>query len=56
MELKHYRLNGLNYYVSAVSKEIAVVVCLKNRWGVSENDLIEVERIVLNLIEKHRNF
>lgn len=45
MELKHFRLNGLNYYVSAVSKEVAVVVCLKNRWGVSENDLIEVERI-----------
>ena len=45
MELKHYRLNGLNYYVSVVSKEIAVVVCLKNRWGVTENDLIEVERI-----------
>ncbi len=36
MELKHYRLNGLNYYVSDVLKEIAVVVCLKNRWGVTE--------------------
>lgn len=45
MELKHFRLNGLNYYVSAVSKGIAVLVCLKNRWGVTENDLIEVERI-----------
>ena len=45
MELKHYRLNGLNYYVAAASKETAVVVCLKNRWGVTENDLIEVERI-----------
>ena len=45
MELRHYKLNGLNYYVSATSKEVAVVTCLKNRWGVTENDIIEVERI-----------
>lgn len=45
MELRHYKLNGLNYYVSATSKEVAAVMCLKNRWGVTENDIIEVERI-----------
>ena len=45
MELKHFRLNGLNYYVSVTTKELAVVVCLRHRWGVTEKNLIEVERI-----------
>lgn len=45
MGLKHFRLNGLDYYVSAVSKKAAVAVCFMNRWGVTEKDLIEVERI-----------
>lgn len=48
MELKHYKLNCLDYYVSAVSKEMAVLVCLKNHWGVTEDNLIEVEQIPSN--------
>lgn len=43
--MKHYKLDGLNYYVSAVSKEMASVVCIKNHWGVMPSNLIEVERI-----------
>lgn len=46
--MKNFQLDGLPYYVKATTKEVAVIVCLMNRWGVTADNLIEVERIPSN--------
>lgn len=46
MKDKIFKLNGINYYVvNASSKKHAVLVLLKCRAGVTENDISEVERL-----------
>lgn len=46
--MKHFQLEGIDYYVSAPSKELAVIACLRNRWGVTAANLVEIERIPAN--------
>ena len=46
--MKNYLVNGLNYYVVAENKKKAVITAWANRWGIAEENLIEVERIPSN--------
>lgn len=43
--LKHFQLEGLPYYVTAPNKEIAAILCVRHRWGVTPENLIEIETI-----------
>ena len=44
----HYQLEGIDYYVTAPNKEIAALFCRKHHWGVTTDNLIQVERIPRN--------
>ena len=46
--MKHFQLKGISYYVTAPNKETAVLLCLKNRCGVTTEDLIEIKKIPEN--------
>lgn len=43
---KIFKCKGIPYYITGCpTKLFAVVVAVKNHWGVTTNDLIEVEEI-----------
>lgn len=43
---KIFKCEGIPYYITGCpTKAIATVVAFKNRWGVTPDDLIEVESI-----------
>lgn len=43
---KIFKCNGIPYYITGCSDKLtASVVAIKNRWGVTPDDLIEVESI-----------
>ena len=46
--MKNYLVNGLDYYIVAENKNKAVITAWANRWGIGEENLIEVERIPSN--------
>ena len=44
--VKIFKCKGIPYYITGCpTKAIATVVAFKNRWGVTPDDLIEVESI-----------
>lgn len=47
--MKYYKIDGLKgYYVKAAHKFHAVYLCFKHRVGITQDDLIEIERIPSN--------
>ena len=46
--MKYFQLKGISYYVIAPNEEIAVLLCLKNYWGVTIENLIEIKKIPEN--------
>lgn len=43
---KIFKCKGIPYYITGCSTKVtAAVVAIKNRWGVTQGDLIEVESI-----------
>ena len=43
---KIFKCKSIPYYITGCSTKVtAAVVAIKNRWGVTPNDLIEVESI-----------
>ena len=43
---KIFKCKGIPYYITGCSTKVtAAVVAIKNRWGVTPGDLIEVESI-----------
>ena len=43
---KIFKCKGIHYYITGCSTKVtAAVVAIKNRWGVTPGDLIEVESI-----------
>lgn len=41
-----FKCKGIPYYITGCPDKVtAVIVAIKNRWGVTLNDLIEVESI-----------
>ena len=46
--MKNYLVNGLDYYIVAENKKKAVITAWANRWGIGEENLIEIERIPSN--------
>jgi hypothetical protein len=46
MEEKIFKCKGIPYYITGCYDKItASVIAIKNHWGVTPNDLIEVEAI-----------
>ena len=40
-----FKCKGIPYYITGCSDKLTAVVAIKNRWGVTPGDLIEVESI-----------
>ncbi len=40
--MKVFKLKGLDFYVAAFSVEDAILLCLLNKIGITENDITEV--------------
>ena len=53
-----FKCKGIPYYITGCpTKWIAAVVAIKNHWGVTPNDLIEVETIDdenANIVDKSK--
>jgi len=51
----HYKLNGLEYYVTAPNIDLAVYICILNKWGVTKENLSQINTLPKNP-QKHISY